>query len=101
MKRSEKSVRGLMLAIILACCECFCVRAAQNRKPAATPGGSARLTPEQVNELEMAADSFADRFVTILADACDKVIEDNPSREARRYAIFIKLHFASSAYSIA
>jgi len=70
-----------------------------NPKPPPAPPG--RLTPEQTAELDQATYAFSDRFVTLLSDACDKAAKGNPSPEARRQALRVKLHNATSAYDIA
>lgn len=59
------------------------------------------LTAERLNELDQATYSYADRFVTIISDAADRATKANPTKEAHKEALRLKLHNSSSIYAIA
>src|ERR1041385_6422943 len=59
------------------------------------------LTPERLDDMEEASRAFADRFVTVLAEACDTVRRDPISMSAAHEALRLKLFHCSSVYSIA
>ena len=58
------------------------------------------ITAERLNELDQATYSYSDRFVTLIADASDRAAKANPTREARKEALRLKLHNSSSVYAI-
>jgi hypothetical protein len=89
------------LAVLTALQICtFSATSQTARKDKKAPVVAAGLSAEKLAEIDQATFGYADRFVTLLSDACDKAAKDNPSADARRAALRIKLHNASSAYSI-
>lgn len=58
------------------------------------------MAGERLTELDQATYSYADRFVTLISDACDKAAKDHDSKEARKQALRLKLHNASSVYAV-
>ena len=58
-------------------------------------------TAARLKEIDQATKGFADRYVTYLADACEKAVKDNPDPEARKDALRLKLFTANSVYGIA
>jgi hypothetical protein len=61
---------------------------------------SAQLTAEKLKQLDQSTYSFADRFVTLISDGCDRAEKITDQPEGKKQALRIKLHFASSTYSI-
>jgi hypothetical protein len=59
------------------------------------------LATDRLSELDQATYSYADRFVTLIADATDRAVKANPSKEAKKEALRLKLHNSSSVYAIA
>jgi hypothetical protein len=59
---------------------------------------AARVAIQEVDQLNKA---FADRFVLLVATACDAIEKDNPSLAQRRKAHELKLYCATSAFDIA
>lgn len=57
-------------------------------------------TTARLKEIDQATKGFADRFVTYLVEACDKVAKDNPDPEARTQALRMKLFDSDSVYGI-
>src|SRR6478735_5055801 len=67
--------------------------------PKPDPAAAAKLvTLPEVDQLNRA---FADRFVLLVAAACDQIEQDNPSATQRRMAHELKLYCATSAFDIA
>jgi hypothetical protein len=58
-------------------------------------------TAARLKEIDQATKGFADRYVTYLADSCDKSEKGNPDPEARKQALRLKLFTSSSVYGIA
>jgi hypothetical protein len=88
-----------LLALFLCC---LVLPAAERTKktPAAKTLANS-LSPERLDEMEEASRAFADRFVSILSDACDTARKNAESDTATREALRVKLHHCSSVYSIA
>ena len=63
-------------------------------------GGSAGVTIT-VDELDQITKSFADRYVLLLANACDEIKREAASPEQRRDAHRLKLAGATAAYDVA
>jgi hypothetical protein len=59
------------------------------------------LAADRLTELDQATYSYADRFVTIISDATDRAVKANPTKEAKKEALRLKLHNSSSVYAIA
>ncbi|CAG7856906.1 hypothetical protein MCAMS1_01567 [biofilm metagenome] len=59
------------------------------------------LAADRLTELDQATYSYSDRFVTIISDAADRAVKANPSKEAKKEALRLKLHNSSSVYAIA
>ncbi len=59
------------------------------------------VAAERLSELDQATYSYADRFVTLIADASDRAVKKHPTKEAKKEALRLKLHNSSSVYAIA
>lgn len=59
------------------------------------------LASERLEELDQATYSYSDRFVTLIADATDRAVKEQPTKEAQKEALRLKLHNSSAVYSIA
>ena len=88
------------LLVLSFCCG---VLAAADRAKKAVPAKTlaSSLSPQKLDDMEEASCAFADRFVSIFSDACDKLRKDAVSDAAAREALRLKLHHCSSVYSIA
>jgi uncharacterized protein YdcH (DUF465 family) len=59
------------------------------------------LATDRLSELDQATYSYSDRFVTLISDATDRAVKANPTKEAKKEALRLKLHNSSSVYAIA
>jgi hypothetical protein len=92
--RSTPAALGLALVSAILICVAGCAA-----PPKPDPAAAAKLvTLPEVDQLNRA---FADRFVLLVAAACDQIEQDNPSATQRRMAHELKLYCATSAFDIA
>ncbi len=100
----ERTLIRLLYCGLVVTLVCGCSLASVRAKFAAATSDAKDaigIASEHLNELDQATYSFADRFVTTLADACDRAAKDNSSKEAVKQALRLKLHNASAVYAIA
>ncbi|AKC82203.1 hypothetical protein IMCC26134_04355 [Verrucomicrobia bacterium IMCC26134] len=71
------------------------------RGSSAKPESKTTFSELKLKELDEATCSFADRYVTLISDACDQAEKLAATPTARTQALRLKLHHASSAYAIA
>src|SRR3954454_2935591 len=67
--------------------------------PKPDPAATAKMVT--VTEIDQLNRAFADRFVLLVAAACDQIEQDNPSAIQRGMAHELKLYCATSAFDIA
>jgi hypothetical protein len=94
--------RQLLLAALLAGLlpgGCGSLGGADVGQRTAEGGGAGRTIT--VDELDQITKSFADRYVLLLANACDGIKREAASPEQRRNAHFLKLSGATAAYDAA
>src|SRR3954469_22171122 len=69
----------------------------QDRTVAAAESSGYTITYRELDQFNRA---FAERYVTIIANACSAVKRDNPSSELRARAHTVRLMTATSTYDI-
>jgi hypothetical protein len=87
--------------VVLSLCCVVLLAADRAKKPNAAKTLANSVSAERLDEMEEASRAFADRFVTILSDACDTVRKNPVSDIAARETLRLKLHDSSSVYSMA
>ena len=106
MVRTGAGINNLMnrppiLFLLLLYCGLVTPAADRWKKTAPPKGFALSLTPQRLDEMDDASRAFADRFVSILSDACDVARKEAVPATAAREALRLKLHDCSSVYSIA
>ena len=108
MSASERSLllppyRMAAMAIICLGLSACSIEALRQKLGASTGEGKEAIgvTAERLSELDQATYSYADRFVTLISDAADRASKQNPTLEAKKEVLRLKLHNSSSVYAIA
>jgi len=86
-----------MVLLVVALTSC----ASSGHLASAQRESKASISQLKLKELDQATCSFADRYVTLISDACDQADKLATAPVVRSQALRLKLHHASSAYAIA
>lgn len=92
---TRPTLAALALVSAILTCIAGCAAPAKPDPAAAT---AKLVTLPEIDQLNRA---FADRFVLLVAAACDQIEKDNPSASQRRMAHELKLYCATSSFDIA
>ena len=79
----------LLLPIVLLICGTPQSHGFELFKPKGNSKKAIEETTARLKEIDQMTNGFADRYVTYLADSCEKVMKDNPDPEARRQALVL------------
>jgi hypothetical protein len=100
-KRFGRCITLLMLMIVVSTTGCSLDFLREKLKVSTSDDKEAiGITAERLNELDQATYSYSDRFVTLIADSTDRAAKANPTKEAHKEALRLKLHNSSSVYAI-